>query len=63
MFRHFVLFLLLFSCLLSAMKTAAPKPQIPGRDYNIEYRIEWAWEKPQVTYEWFWMPDGAYPER
>jgi hypothetical protein len=34
-----------------------------GRDYNIEYRVEWGWEKdkPQVVYEWFWMPDGEYP--
>ena len=55
-----LLLLLLFSCLLPA--TSKPKPQVLGRDYNIEYRIEWSWEKgkPQVVYEWFWMPDGKY---
>ena len=44
------------------MKVDKPKPQVPGRDYNIEYRVEWGWEKdkPQVVYEWFWMPDGEY---
>ena len=48
----------LFSCLVPAMKVDKPK----GRDYNIEYRVEWGWEKdkPQVDYEWFWMPDGEY---
>ena len=54
--------LLLLSGYLSAMKPYQPKPQVPGRDFNIEYRIAWAWEKdtPQVVYEWFWMPDGDY---
>jgi hypothetical protein len=59
------LFVLFFACLLQAMKLDRPKPQVPGRDYNIEYRIEWAFEKnnPQIVYEWFWMPDGEYPGR
>ena len=63
--RRFVLLLLLCACLLPAMKLYKPKPQVPGRDYNIEYRIEWTWEKdtPKVVYEWFWMPDGEYPGR
>jgi hypothetical protein len=57
------LLVLFSSFLLPAMKVDKPKPQMRGRDYNIEYRIEWAWEKdkPQVVYEWFWMPDGKYP--
>ena len=63
MFRPAVLLALFFSCLLPAMKLYKPKPQVRGRDYNIEYRIEWAFDedKPQVVYEWFWMPDGEYP--
>jgi hypothetical protein len=58
-----LLLLLLFSGLLPATSLYKPKPQVPGRDYNIEYRIEWSWEKgkPQVVYEWFWMPDSKYP--
>jgi hypothetical protein len=63
MFRPAVLLGLFFSCLLPAMKLYKPKPQVRARDYNIEYRIEWAFDedKPQVVYEWFWMPDGEYP--
>jgi hypothetical protein len=63
MCRLALLLVLFFSCLLPAMKVEKPKPQVPGRDYNIEYRVEWGWEKdkPQVVYEWFWMPDGEYP--
>jgi hypothetical protein len=60
--RRLALLLLLSAYLLSAMKPYQPKPQVRGRDYNIEYRIAWAWEEgtPQVVYEWFWMPDGDY---
>jgi hypothetical protein len=63
--RRFVLRLLLFAYLLHAMKLYKLKQQVPGRDYNIEYRIKWTWEKdtPEVVYEWFWMPDGEYQGR
>lgn len=62
--RHFVLLMLLCAHLF-AVKLNRPNPQVPGRDYNIEYRIEWTWEKdsPRVVYEWFWMPDGEYQGR